>query len=160
MKKPAVIFDIDGTLANCDHRLHLLPKGKKDVSKQWDRFFEAMDKDGLNEDVYALYMAVNNYVFPSKDDFYSYEKIIITGRPIRYCSKTFEWLRVHNIYPEEIYFRENEDHRGDHIIKKEFYEKHIKDRYDVKFVVEDRQRVVDMWRSLGLTCLQCAKGDF
>ena len=32
--------------------------------------------------------------------------------------------------------------------------------YNVKFVLDDRNRVVEMWRSLGLTCLQVADGDF
>ena len=34
----------------------------------------------------------------------------------------------------------------------------IKD--DVLMTVDDRQRVVDMWRAEGLTCLQVAPGDF
>jgi len=27
-------------------------------------------------------------------------------------------------------------------------------------VIDDRQVVVDFWRAEGLTCLQCAPGDF
>jgi hypothetical protein len=30
----------------------------------------------------------------------------------------------------------------------------------ILFVVEDRSRVVKMWRSEGLVCLQCAPGEF
>ena len=31
---------------------------------------------------------------------------------------------------------------------------------DVYLVVDDRQKVVDMWRNLGLTVFQVAPGDF
>ena len=31
---------------------------------------------------------------------------------------------------------------------------------DVFLVVDDRQKVVNMWRDLGLTCVQVAPGDF
>lgn len=38
--------------------------------------------------------------------------------------------------------------------------KNIKDKYDVLFAIDDRSSVVDMWRDLGLVCLQCAEGAF
>jgi len=34
------------------------------------------------------------------------------------------------------------------------------DRKKILFVVEDRSRVVEMWRGEGLVCLQCAPGEF
>jgi hypothetical protein len=34
------------------------------------------------------------------------------------------------------------------------------DKSKILFVVEDRNRVVEMWRSEGLVCLQCAPGEF
>jgi hypothetical protein len=34
------------------------------------------------------------------------------------------------------------------------------DKRKVLFVVEDRNRVVEMWRKEGLVCLQCAPGEF
>jgi hypothetical protein len=57
--------------------------------------------------------------------------------------------------------RKNNDQRKDSIIKFELFENHIKDKYYVELVVDDRQQVVDMWRrKLGLTCLQVDYGDF
>ena len=39
-KKSICIFDIDGTLANCDHRLHYI----KNKPKNWEAFYnECMD---------------------------------------------------------------------------------------------------------------------
>jgi len=50
------------------------------------------------------------------------------------------------------------DERG--YLPKEIYEENIKGRYEVLFVLDDRNRVVDFWRSIGLICLQVAPGDF
>ena len=56
--------------------------------------------------------------------------------------------------------RKNGDFRKDFIIKKEIYEKFIKPKYEVLFVLEDRDQAVKMWREEGLTCLQVAPGNF
>ena len=56
--------------------------------------------------------------------------------------------------------RANGDYRADDVIKAEIFQEHILPRYSVAAVVDDRNRVVNMWRSLGLICLQVAEGDF
>jgi hypothetical protein len=56
--------------------------------------------------------------------------------------------------------RKSGDYRKDYEVKKEIYETYIKDKFNVLCVLDDRQSVVDMWRSLGLTCLQVNYGDF
>jgi len=52
------------------------------------------------------------------------------------------------------------DNRKDAIVKREIFDREIRDRYRILFVLDDRNQVVDMWRELGLTCLQVAPGDF
>jgi hypothetical protein len=52
------------------------------------------------------------------------------------------------------------DHRSDDIVKKEIYEKRIAPQYDVVIVFDDRDKVVKMWRDLGLLCGQVYYGDF
>ncbi len=56
--------------------------------------------------------------------------------------------------------RPEKDYRDDGTIKAELLDKILADGWEPWLVVEDRQRVVDMWRARGLTCLQCAPGDF
>ena len=157
MKQKAVIFDIDGTLANCDHRIHHLLKQPKD----WDSFFSEMKKDSLNKGVASIY---NDFIRNG-----NYEILVVTGRPVKYIHDTILWFRGNNlIYPvygtnkekPRFFFRAKDDFTDDDIMKKKIYNEQIKDKYEVLFVIEDRQRVVDMWRSLGLTCLQCKKGNF
>ncbi|MFN8577784.1 MAG: hypothetical protein U0354_13080 [Candidatus Sericytochromatia bacterium] len=57
-------------------------------------------------------------------------------------------------------WREIPDMRKDSIVKKKFLLTHIKDKYYIEFILDDRIQVVDMWRELGLTCLQVDYGDF
>ena len=56
--------------------------------------------------------------------------------------------------------RADRDFREDSVVKYEIYRDHIRDNYNIKFVLDDRQRVVDMWRGQGLRVLQVDKGDF
>jgi hypothetical protein len=66
---------------------------------------------------------------------------------------TEEWLKLHGVPYDEIYMRPAEDKREDSIIKQELFDAHIRDRYNVLFVLDDRNRVVDMWRRNGLDSL-------
>ena len=69
-----------------------------------------------------------------------------------------DWMERIGVNYHEIRLRADGDMRSDVKAKREML-KGI-DRNKILFVVEDRSRVVEMWRSEGLTCLQCAPGDF
>ena len=56
--------------------------------------------------------------------------------------------------------RKDYDNRQDAVIKEEIYKLHIQPKFNVLFCVDDRKQVVDMWRRIGLICLQCAEGEF
>lgn len=59
-----------------------------------------------------------------------------------------------------LYMRPTGDERRDDVVKKEIYERDIAGKYNVLFCMDDRQRCVDLWRSLGLVCFQVDYGDF
>jgi hypothetical protein len=61
---------------------------------------------------------------------------------------------------EALHMRAHGDNRPDHVVKRELYRRRIKSRYKVTAVLDDRMKVVRMWRGLGLTVLQVADGDF
>ena len=56
--------------------------------------------------------------------------------------------------------RSRGDKRPDQVIKKEIYDKYIKDKFNVLCVFEDRDKVVEMWRDEGLLCNQVYYEDF
>lgn len=87
--------------------------------------------------------------------------IFMSGRSDECRELTEQWLRAHTAvsYPE-LYMRKAGDNRKDSIVKEELYREHIQPNYYVDFILDDRNQVVEMWRSLGLTCFQVAEGNF
>jgi predicted kinase len=90
--------------------------------------------------------------------------IFLTGRAgTNSCyTATLEWLDKNiNIAYEALIMRPEGDSRKDSVVKKELYNEHVKDVFNVKFVLDDRDSVVDMWRKdLKLPCFQVWYGDF
>jgi predicted kinase len=87
--------------------------------------------------------------------------IFMSGRTDACRAATEEWLRVHFGVPwEALHMRPAGDTRKDSVVKRELFDRHVRDRYDVRRVYDDRDQVVAMWRSLGLTCLAVAEGNF
>lgn len=92
-------------------------------------------------------------------DYAGYIIIVLSGRDGSCYDITKEWLDQH-IYFDAFWMRAAGDMRPDNIIKAELFDQHIRDNFDVKFVIDDRDQVVDMWRSMGLQCFQVAPGEF
>lgn len=150
MKPKAIIVDIDGTLADCSHRVHHIQQTPKD----WDAFYAGCGEDRRIDHVFDIVYGVQ---FTYGD---SLRTILVTGRPKRSYAATFMWLQSNHIRHDYIYMRPDGDHRADDVLKREIYERDIAPHYDVLFALEDRSRVVKMYRSLGVPCLQVAEGDF
>lgn len=146
--KRVIIFDIDGTLANVDHRVHHLTGLQKD----WGAFFDASDADLPHDEIAYL-----NRILA--DDPHNVV-LIVTGRPERQRTATVDWLERHGIQFEAAFFRPTGDQREDSLVKEEILYEITRDYGRPVLVFEDRARVVDMWRSHGIRCLQVDVGDF
>lgn len=147
---PCIIFDIDGTLANGDHRLHLIQQ----EPKQWDAYFDLCDGDApINHMIRLLRILEREYV-----------PVFVTGRAARWRVKTEQWLARHGAatgrYPLRLYMREDGDHRDDHVLKIELLAQLRADGFDPLMVFDDRARVVKAWRAAGVPCAQVAEGEF
>lgn len=87
--------------------------------------------------------------------------IIVSGRKDTHKPQTENWLKANNVPYDLILMRKGNDDRGDHFVKIEIFNQHIKDKFFVQFILDDRNQVVDMWRKdLHLPCLQVNYGDF
>jgi hypothetical protein len=84
--------------------------------------------------------------------------ILCSGRSEEHRPETVEWLAQHGVNYHELLLRRDGDRRTDVVVKREILAG--LDKSKILFVVEDRSRVVEMWRSEGLVCLQCAPGEF
>jgi predicted kinase len=132
----AIIVDMDGTLAIIGDR------SPYDVSR--------CDLDFPN-------LPVLETVKKWQDDT---TIIIVSGRTDDGQEKTETWLKKHGVKYQHLYMRKTGDMRKDSIIKQEIYDRFIQGKYNISFILDDRQQVVDMWRSLGLIVFQVAEGDF
>ena len=150
--KNTIIFDLDGTLALIDKRRDVSTKsnGKLD----WDKFFDPSNikLDVPNPPVVKLaqMLAENDFTI-----------IIFSGRTDKTKYSTRSWLSHNRVPFQKLVMRDSKinHYTPDDILKKDMLDKYA-DIDDVFLVVDDRQKVVDMWRSLGLTVFQVADGNF
>lgn len=138
-----VIFDLDGTLALCEHRRQLLP--------DWDAFFAACDKDEPNWAVIHVYHALRLAGL--------HQLQIWSGRSDAVREKTEAWLRVHLAEaPFVLRMRKAGDYTPDDKLKESWLDE--LGAQSVSMVFDDRDKVVAMWRRRGVPCFQVAPGDF
>lgn len=139
-ERKIVIFDIDGTLAKMNDRSPF----------DWSRVGEDKPK-----------IPIINILKMFTCCCSSYEIFLFSGRDEVCREITENWLYENGIEFKQLFMRSKGDIRKDAIVKKELFNNHIKGKYEVLAVFDDRQQVVDMWRNeLGLTCLQVAEGNF
>ena len=137
MGKPAcVICDIDGTIAEMGARGPF----------HWDQVH-------LDQPIYVI-INLLRLLAPV------YPIILVSGHSDESMKLTLAWLQEHTVPYNAIYLRRANDFRKDAVIKQELYTAEIEPHYNVEFVLEDRNQTVEMWRSLGLVCLQVRPGDF
>jgi hypothetical protein len=88
--------------------------------------------------------------------------VFCSGRTQACRDQTEDWLDEHvqEVTYEALHMRSVGDVRKDAVVKAEMFDEHIRHRYRVLLVLDDRDQVVAMWRSLGLTVLQVAEGAF
>jgi len=143
----SVIFDVDGTLMNVEHRVQFA----RGETKDWAAFFAATEFDTPYLDIFDLARSM-------KDD--GYQIIIATGRPEFQRGITIRQLRSNGLDFDRLYMRPKDDRRSDVAVKSDMVDQILTQNYPPKYVVEDRDSVVEMWRSYGIRCLQVRSGNF
>ena len=142
----AVIFDVDGTIANNDHRRVWV----QNKPKNWKAYNATMYADTPIENIIKLANILHAH----------YKVIIVTARSDDHEPVTRTWLKAHDVRYDFIYFRKEKDHRDDTIVKSEILDTILEHGHEPVMVFDDRTKVVNMWRERGLQCLQVAPGDF
>ena len=154
--RPLYIFDLDGTLALIEHRLHFIQQKPKD----WRAFFAAVGDDKPNEPVIRVYKALREA---------GAECWIWSGRSDECQEATKDWLAKHCgtrfggwfSAPEAFRMRKAGDFRDDVEVKREWLAEIEPPEFArLTAVFDDRARVVQMWRDAGVPCFQVAPGEF
>jgi predicted kinase len=140
-QKPiAVIVDIDGTVALMD-------------GKRTPHEYDKVSLDSPNWPVINLVKMMRTV---------GHEILFTSGRKDSCRDDTVQWLKDYVFFDGgfRLVMRKHEDNRPDNVVKLEIFNQLYRDEFNVKLVLDDRDQVVRMWRSLGLTCLQVAEGNF
>ena len=147
-KTDAIMVDIDGTLANLDHRLHYVKDGNKD----WGSFFRQVGNDKVYEDVKRIV----DLEFEAGTSV-----VLCSGRPQDQSGEATEkWLARNEIHYTTLKTRPAGNYKRDDNTKAMLYRYEIKPFYNVKYILDDRDQVVQKWREMGLSCFQVRPGNF
>lgn len=142
-----VVFDIDGTLANIEHRLDYV----RSKPKNWKAFDAGIPNDKVNEQVKEVFTSM----------MFRNDIVLASGRNERSRKATEDWLWENHIRGyQKLYMRKADDFRSDDIVKQEILDQIVID-YGKKpdMVFDDRPRVVRMWRDNGIFVFNVYQGE-
>lgn len=145
-----IVFALDGTLANIEHRLHFIQNKPKD----WPAFFRACADDTPNlplcDLAYSLVPDNEIEVWSCRSDIVRAESVAWLNHYVFIASEDLGY---------KLRMRKDGDYRVDHVVKAEWLEALPDDEWP-DLVFDDRKQVVDMWRAHGIVCCQVAPGEF
>ena len=155
-----VIFDLDGTLADIEDR-RILAMNEYTGKMNWDMFFDPKNihMDKPNQPVIMMAQALKAF---------GYKIAIFSGRSVSTILETKQWLSDNGIEFDLIKMRPTNHpfkFMPDEKLKSDWFNEVFVDPEDmdeseVVAVFDDRDKVVKMWREIGLTCMQVAPGNF
>ncbi len=182
-----IIFDLDSTLADCEHRRYFIcpirsncelladgkwyyndvmltsdPPQRKRFIPDWKSFYEACDKDTpIKQTFYFL-----NELRPWNKVFGGFQ--IWSGRCESVREKTISWILKYskvfceyNGYDELnmiLKMRPVGDYTPDDVLKERWLDEAIADGKTIDFVFDDRKKVRDMWVRRGIFVFDVSQG--
>ena len=156
MPDKIIIFDLDGTLADCSHRLHYIVPPVNDngghvFKKDWRSYFAECENDAPILHTIELLKLLYD----------TYDIWIVSGRSDECEKQTRSWLHFHlkNSF-DKLIMRKAGDFTDDDKLKVSWLDDGTIPIDRVFCVFDDRTRVVNSWRSRGIPCFQVAEGDF
>jgi hypothetical protein len=151
LKRPAWIFDVDGTLVNVDPILNILlnqDRSSNSFKQNYDDFHK--------ESIYCEpHKDVVDMAIKARNDF---DIIIVTARKEKYRNLTSRWLKNNNVIHDALFMRQNEDYREDYAVKKDILE-HVSVYWDVKHAVDDNPSIIELWEENGIETTKIGTWD-
>lgn len=138
--KGVVIVDLDGTLSDGSHRLHLLPTKDLHLTESWSEFNRAAQFDAPIQNT----IDIVNGLWVS-----GFSVVILTGRSDEVETETIMWLDKHRVKYDYMIMRRASDNRKDTIIKEEVLRAIGLENIVCAF--DDSPSVIPFMRSLGIT---------
>jgi phosphoglycolate phosphatase-like HAD superfamily hydrolase len=142
--REAVIFDIDGVLADAAGRQHYLDWG------DWKSFFDAVGDDPIIEEIERLLELLDH----------SLAVVLVTGRPRRVQSPTVAWLERYKLRWDLLVMREYGDYSGVDRFKRETLHDLTRHGFDVRLALDDDPKNHAMYVSEGVPCIYIHSGYY
>ena len=136
--RSAVIFDMDGTLADVSSIRHHLTKydeTKRTVVKHFHRFHaESVSVPPHDHVVNSAQMA----------HMLGHAVLVVTARKHMWRHHTAWWLALHNVPSDMLMMRGNEDNRKDYEVKKDMLDT-LRKAYDIIHAWDDNPSIIKLW---------------
>jgi len=143
---PAVVFDMDGVLADATRRQHLLEWPGRD----WDAFFEACGDDELIDDVARLLDVLD----PAQ------RIVLLTARPVRVRPQTLVWLERYAVRWDLLIMRDHGDYGASRSFKRATVGQLRRAGFEPRLAFEDDRRNVEMFHAEGIPCVYIHSGYY
>ena len=150
-KRPAWIFDVDGTLVNVDPILNILlnkDRSSESFKKNYDEFHKASINCEPNQEVVNMALGIRNNL----------DIIVVTARKEKYRALTARWLKNNDVQHDALFMRQDDDNREDYEVKKDILE-HIKEYWDVRHAVDDHPGIIKLWEENGIETTKIGSWD-
>ncbi len=142
----AVVFDMDGVLADAAGRQHFLRRPRQD----WRSFFEAVGEDPVIEEVSTLLHALDE----------RFAVVLLTARPLRVRPQTHEWLVRNDLRWDLLVMRAS----GDGDLARDFKARTVGELrvagLEPTLAFEDDRRNVAMFHEHGVPCVYIHSGYY
>jgi FMN phosphatase YigB (HAD superfamily) len=135
----AVIFDMDGTLANVSsirHHLTKYDKGRRRVIKHFNNFHAE-----------SVNVPPHDYVVNASQiaHMLGHSVLIVTARKHMWRNHTAWWLAMHDVPSDMLMMRGDEDNRKDYEVKKDMLDT-LRKAYDIIHAWDDNPNIIRLWK--------------
>jgi len=135
-KERAVIFDMDGTLADVSSIRHHVEGQPKDFKSFHEQSVDVPPNRHVVNQAQVSHMLGN-------------KNIIVTARGSQWRNHTAMWLALNEVPSEAMYMRSQNDDRPDYDVKSDIH-KRLSKSYDVIHAVDDNPNVLKLWSEKGV----------
>lgn len=146
---PAVVFDVDGVLADAAHRQDVLFSGPG-RRKNWKAFFAAAGDDALIEEIARLTTLLDPGL----------RVVLLTARPTSNRTITLTWLGTQDLRWDVLVMRPEGDFRSSPDAKRMAVHELRTQGFDVRLAFDDDRRNVDMFHGEGIPCVYIHSGYY
>jgi len=146
---PAVVFDIDGVLADAAARQHLL-EASGTRRRNWNAFFDAAGEDEVIAEVARLTELLDRDLL----------LVLLTARPVRIRDLTLAWLDRHDLRWDLLVMRAGGDFSPSPEMKRTAVRELQAAGLDLRLAFEDDRRNVEVFHAEGVPCVYIHSGYY